>query len=158
MAMSGLTKECERCGGSLTDVGRCTVCGADQRQIEEVSSISLAEKMEDLLASKGKAQPKVPPGGAFLLNKGTEERYALSQSVSKIGRDQTNSVPLANDSYVSRHHAWILYIKGSYWVEDLGSTNGTLLNGELLNERRQIHNGDLLKLGRTELVFELDHS
>lgn len=158
MAMGGLTKECERCGGSLTDVGRCTVCGADQGQLDVASSISLAEKMEDLLALSGKAQPKMPPAGAFLLNKGTDERYPLTQSVSKIGRDQTNSIPLTKDSYISRHHAWILYIKGSYWVEDLGSTNGTLLNGELLSERRQIHSGDCLKLGRTELVFEMGHS
>jgi pSer/pThr/pTyr-binding forkhead associated (FHA) protein len=79
----------------------------------------------------------------------------LTQSVSKIGRDQTNSIALSKDSYISRHHAWILFIKGSYWVEDLGSTNGTLLNGELLSERKQMFPGDCLKLGRTELVFEL---
>jgi hypothetical protein len=153
--MSDVTTQCERCGGSLSEEGRCIVCGAEQRQIEAANARSLAERVEDLFTLPGKAQPKVPPAGAHLYNKGTDERFPLTQSVSKIGRDQTNSIALPKDSYISRHHAWVLFIKGSYWVEDLGSTNGTLLNGELLTERKQIFPGDCLKLGRTELIFEL---
>lgn len=155
MAMSGLTRECERCGGTVSDDGRCSVCGADQKPAEDPAFRgSLAEKMEGLLSLPGKAPAKLPTG-AVLINQGTSERYPLTQPVSKIGRDQTNSVALPKDNYISRHHAWILFIKGSYWVEDLGSTNGTLLNGEVLTERKQIFSGDRLKLGRTELVFEL---
>jgi pSer/pThr/pTyr-binding forkhead associated (FHA) protein len=44
-------------------------------------------------------------------------------------------------------------MQGAYWVEDLGSTNGTLLNGEILSERRQINPGDRITFGKTELVF-----
>lgn len=131
------------------------LCGAEQRQIEVANARSLAERVEDLFSLPGKAQPKAPPSGAHLVNKSTTESFPLTQSVSKIGRDQTNSIALPKDSYISRHHAWVLFIKGSYWVEDLGSTNGTLLNGELLTERKQIFPGDCLKLGRTELIFEL---
>jgi pSer/pThr/pTyr-binding forkhead associated (FHA) protein len=94
--------------------------------------------------------------GAMLVNKETNERYPLSQSVSKIGRDKANNISLNNDSYISRHHAWVLFIKGNYFVEDLGSTNGTLLNGEVLSERKQIFPGDRIKFGRTELVFEVN--
>ncbi len=93
--------------------------------------------------------------GAMLVNKETNERYPLSQSVSKIGRDKANNISLNNDSYISRHHAWVLFIKGNYFVEDLGSTNGTLLHGEVLSERKQIFPGDRIKFGRTELVFEI---
>ena len=78
------------------------------------------------------------------------------QSVSKIGRDQTNHIPLTNDHYISRNHAWVLQMQGGYWIEDLGSTNGTMLNGELLRERQQINAGDLLTLGKTELVFLME--
>ena len=93
---------------------------------------------------------------AALINKETNEQFPLTQSVSKVGRDKTNTISLYNDSYVSRHHAWILLIKGKYYVEDLGSTNGTLLNGEVLAERKQLSSGDQLKFGRTELLFELN--
>ncbi|HEY9869633.1 MAG TPA: FHA domain-containing protein [Candidatus Obscuribacterales bacterium] len=134
------------------------MCGAEQQAALDEEGKSFAERMEDLFSLPGKSAPKGPPAGAVLINKSTNERYPLTQSVSKIGRDQTNSVALTKDSYISRHHAWILFIKGSYWVEDLGSTNGTLLNGEILNERKQIFPGDCLKLGRTELLFELGQS
>jgi len=102
-----------------------------------------------------KNQKAIPLGGACLINKGTGEKFILSQSVLKIGRDDTNDLPLPADTYISRHHAWILYMRGAWWVEDLGSTNGTSLNGESLAERKQIVPGDLIKIGRTELLFEL---
>lgn len=106
------------------------------------------------LLSQPQAQAQMQ--GSMLVNKETNERYPLSQSVSKIGRDKANNISLNNDSYISRHHAWILFIKGSYFVEDLGSTNGTLLNGDVLSERKQIFPGDRIKFGRTELVFEVN--
>lgn len=99
--------------------------------------------------------PEISMQGARLVNKETNERYLLSQSVCKIGRDKANNISLQNDSYISRHHAWVLYIKGKYFVEDLGSTNGTLLNGDVLSERKQIFPGDRIKFGRTALVFEV---
>ncbi|MBX9693880.1 MAG: FHA domain-containing protein, partial [Cyanobacteria bacterium] len=58
--------------------------------------------------------------------------------------------------YISRHHAWVLQMQGGYYVEDLGSTNGTLVNGELLGERRQISPGDRITFGKTELIFVTD--
>jgi len=150
--MQYLTEKCERCGGAINNQGLCSMCGFNQRQ-HEAESNSLAAKMEGALAAPGQAQPAAPMVPAILVNKATNDRYALTQSVNKIGRDLTNSISLVGDSYISRHHAWVLYIKGSYWVEDLGSTNGTQLNGEVLNERRQLAPGDCLKLGRTELIF-----
>ncbi len=153
--MGDVTTQCESCGGALSEAGRCQECGSEQRQLEEDNERLMAAKVENLLGTPSAAALKTPPAGACLCNKGNQEQYSLSQSVSKIGRDQSNSIALPKDSYISRHHAWVLFIKGSYWVEDLGSTNGTLLNGELLTERRQIFPGDCLKLGRTELFFEL---
>lgn len=149
--MSDLRTQCRRCGGTLSEQGWCQICGTEQLEITDNIAIGDDPRFE----SGSQAATKQPPAGAQLFNKSTNERYPLSQSVSKIGRDQSNSIALPKDSYVSRHHAWVLFIKGSYWVEDLGSTNGTLLNGELLTERKQIFPGDCLKMGRTELIFEL---
>jgi pSer/pThr/pTyr-binding forkhead associated (FHA) protein len=143
---SGLTSKCERCGGSLSSTGQCASC------VSEGSPLDTRADIPAVVATRASAAQV----NAALVMRGTNERFQLTQSVSKIGRDQTNSIPLPKDSYISRHHAWVLFIKGSYWVEDLGSTNGTLLNGEVLNERKQIFPGDCLKLGRTELVFEMN--
>jgi len=68
------------------------------------------------------AKPIQASRPAFLYNKLTNERYPLQQSVSKIGRDQTNNISITNDHYISRHHAWVLQMQGGYWIEDLGST------------------------------------
>lgn len=143
-------KKCPRCGGLLSDAGQCGFCVP---QGSSVLTGSEGETMEQVLA---RTQAKAPSHGAMLVNKETNERYPLAQSVSKIGRDKANNISLHNDSYISRHHAWILFIKGNYFVEDLGSTNGTLLNGEVLSERKQIFPGDRIKFGRTELIFEMN--
>lgn len=135
----------------MNDQGACPYCAAES--MPQNGEDFKPETIEDILS---KSNLKAPSGLAILINKDTNERYPLTQSVSKIGRDKANTISLQNDSYVSRHHAWVLFIKGSYWVEDLGSTNGTLLNGEVLSERKQIFPGDRIKLGRTELVFELN--
>jgi pSer/pThr/pTyr-binding forkhead associated (FHA) protein len=118
---------------------------------------SLVDKMDEIYSRPLRnQQPKVVTAtGAFLINKHTKERHELGQTVCKIGRDTTNNIALPKDSYVSRHHAWILQIKGAYWVEDLGSTNGSQLNGEVLRERKQIFNGDQLRFGRTDMTFEV---
>lgn len=149
--MSGTSNKCARCGGAVNQDGACSHCIAEGAPANGAEPGS--ETIEHILS---KANLKTPSGLAILINKETNERYPLTQSVSKIGRDKANTISLHNDSYVSRHHAWVLFIKGSYWVEDLGSTNGTLLNGEVLSERKQIFPGDRIKLGRTELVFELN--
>lgn len=151
MAVSG-TRECARCGGMLAPDGRCSVCGES----------GMPENRPVQARSGGEVFPFNPRRdsgrlrSAFLFNKLTSERYPLSQSVSKIGRDETNNISITNDHYISRHHAWVLQMQGGFWVEDLGSTNGTLLNGDLLTERRQIFAGDRITFGKTELVFAVE--
>jgi hypothetical protein len=155
MSMSGT--ECTRCGGQLNQEGRCSVCGVTRE---------LSSSLRQASSSVGGGSPEVismplrkdskTSRPAFLFNKLTNESFPLTQSVSKIGRDQTNSISLAADHYISRHHAWVLQMQGGYWVEDLGSTNGTLLNGEVLNERKQIFPGDRITFGKTELVFVVE--
>ena len=145
--MSGTEQKCARCGGMVNASGHCSFCGPGHLS-------NLDSGMLSNLLTQSQAQPQTK--GAMLVNKDTNERYPLSQSVSKIGRDKANNISLNNDSYISRHHAWVLFIKGNYFVEDLGSTNGTLLNGDVLSERKQIFPGDHIKFGRTELVFEIN--
>ena len=142
-----MSSPCTRCGGTIGPSGRCAVCGQD-------TFTAQSDGGGGGDGARGGGAGKSRP--AFLFNKLTNERYPLNQSVSKIGRDQTNNISITNDHYISRHHAWVLQMQGGYYVEDLGSTNGTLVNGELLGERRQISPGDRITFGKTELIFVTD--
>jgi len=134
--------------------GTCTVCGVAGENSSGLSTAA-ATKSGDLYSIPNRKDSR-SGRPAYLINKVTNEKYPLTQSVSKIGRDQTNNISITTDHYVSRHHAWVLQMQGGYWVEDLGSTNGTLLNGEVLQERKQIFPGDRLTFGKTELVFAVE--
>jgi len=72
--------------------------------------------------------------------------YPLLEATT-FGRDTSNSIQLA-DSTASRKHARMRYWQGSWMVEDLGSANGIIFNGERV-EKASIKPGDSFKIGET---------
>jgi pSer/pThr/pTyr-binding forkhead associated (FHA) protein len=71
-----------------------------------------------------------------------------------IGRDQTCDLIL-DEKTVSAEHARLSYHHGNWWVEDLHSRNGTLLNLELVNTPAVLTSGDELQLGQVMLQIEI---
>jgi pSer/pThr/pTyr-binding forkhead associated (FHA) protein len=71
-----------------------------------------------------------------------------------VGRSTDNTIALDGDEFASGHHARIESQRDGVWLLDLGSTNGTFVNGERVEGRRQLHRGDLVQIGDTELRFE----
>jgi pSer/pThr/pTyr-binding forkhead associated (FHA) protein len=70
-----------------------------------------------------------------------------------VGKSSANLVVLKDDSTVSRFHA-VLENLGSAWsVRDVGSRNGTYLNGERISAERVLRSGDELRVGNSRLVF-----
>lgn len=76
--------------------------------------------------------------------------YELGDQVT-IGRAQGSSIVL-DDTYASQEHASIYGSEGSFLVEDLGSTNGTYVNGRKISYPLELRPGDRVKIGKT--VFE----
>ncbi len=72
-----------------------------------------------------------------------------------LGRGDHAAIRL-EDPFASARHARIYEQAGSVVVEDLGSTNGTYLNEELLETPRPLHPGDHVRIGDSEFVFEVD--
>ena len=70
-----------------------------------------------------------------------------------IGRQETNDLSLALDPTVSNQHARILRDGTNYWLEDLGSRNGTFLSDERISSRVLIGPGILFFVGQTCLEF-----
>lgn len=77
--------------------------------------------------------------------------YPLSLNVTSIGRSPDNDIRVAK-SAVSRKHAKVVFGPQGYTVIDLGSENGTFVNGERISEKL-LKNGDRILIGPTEFVF-----
>jgi pSer/pThr/pTyr-binding forkhead associated (FHA) protein len=76
------------------------------------------------------------------------ERERLS-----VGRLAGCEVALTWDSEVSRAHALLEQAGGAWTVEDRGSSNGTLVNAARINGPHVLRDGDIVKIGRTQLIF-----
>jgi len=77
--------------------------------------------------------------------------YALDTDQISIGRDSTNEITV-NDAEVSRRHSRLTFQGGKYVLEDMGSTNGTYVNGQRLTGPRVLKSGEVISLGE-QIVF-----
>ncbi|MDP1824530.1 MAG: GGDEF domain-containing protein [Archangium sp.] len=79
-------------------------------------------------------------------------KFDLTTEETLIGRTSKADIQVDQDS-VSRHHAKIRVDGTRITVEDMGSTNGTIVNDEHIEETLRLRNGDLVKIGRTIFKF-----
>jgi adenylate cyclase len=82
---------------------------------------------------------------------GTTRTVPIEKTTTSIGREKDNDVILS-DRTISRHHARITITKEGYILTDLGSYNGTIVNGNPI-QRIVLKNNDTIKLGPKSLVF-----
>ena len=82
------------------------------------------------------------------------DELTLNSSALLLGRGSDNDVNLARDEYASSKHARVEPRRDGVWVEDIGSTNGTYLNGIKLTRARKLTPGDVVRVGETELRYE----
>ncbi|MFZ5438403.1 MAG: diguanylate cyclase [Myxococcota bacterium] len=81
------------------------------------------------------------------------KKYALVDDEEfTIGRDEKNFIVCDMDN-VSRRHAAVINRAGKFYVNDLGSTNGTYLNDEEIREEQPLRSGDLVKIGSAIFKF-----
>lgn len=83
---------------------------------------------------------------------GLGQQYDLSDTVVDIGRQEECVISIPS-SKVSRRHASVQRVLGRYTVTDLGSTNGTFLNGRRLDKAEQLKDGDKIKVGELVLKY-----
>jgi hypothetical protein len=82
------------------------------------------------------------------------ERHQLNSAPLTIGRGQDNDVALDDDDFASTQHARVEPRRDGVWLEDIGSTNGTFLNGAQVTRPRRLTPGDVIRVGETDLRFE----
>lgn len=89
----------------------------------------------------------------MLYGEGQELIFPIRKNSTTIGRDIDNDIVL-RDEKISKKHATVLADENSLWIEDLTSKNGVYVNGERIAGRKQLNNGNLIKLGFTIFRFE----
>ncbi len=140
----GAPGTCFRCGAANAPENRfCTACGYD------------------LSGTRGQVDRFLAPNGRPLHCRLTVRTgpmvgnvYVLHQDVTTVGRTTENDVTIVDWS-VSRHHARLVFHQGQWFAEDLGSANGTYVNGELVRAPVLLTPGCEMRLGDDVLTFDL---
>jgi len=82
------------------------------------------------------------------------EEFPLNSAPLTVGRGGQNDLVLAGDDFASARHARIELRGDGVWVQDLESTNGTFVNGSRVAGAQRLDQGDVLRVGETDLRVE----
>ena len=117
-------------------------------------SFILAPQQPDAAGLREQRSPKL---GKLVVVKSPaldeKSEFAIDSAAITIGRGSQNTIPLEDD-FASASHAVVEPRQDGVWLEDVGSTNGTYLNGVKLSRPRKLTPGDLLRVGETDFRFE----
>jgi len=80
-------------------------------------------------------------------------RFALQANRTTVGKAAENDIPLAGDARASHLHAILERFPAGWCVTDLGSSNGTWVNGERIWSSHRLRHGDEIRVGQTRLIF-----
>jgi pSer/pThr/pTyr-binding forkhead associated (FHA) protein len=85
---------------------------------------------------------------------GVGDEFELDSSPLTVGRAAQNDVSIDGDEFASARHVRVEPRRDGVWVSDVGSTNGTYVNGVRIDRPRKLVQGDVVRVGETELRFE----
>ena len=106
------------------------------------------------VSGAARRRARAPRGASARCSRSAARRLLLPPGGGTIGRSRDCDVVL-DDAGISRRHAEIRPGPDGWTVEDLGSTNGVLVNGRSVRGAQPLAPGDRVELGSTEIVFEL---
>jgi hypothetical protein len=120
-------------------------------------TVSPAPDATGFHAAAGFAEAPRGPDGWLIVERGggleRDQRFDLIGGLS-IGRSKEADVRI-DDRYASSLHARVFSREGRFFVEDMSSTNGTLLNGATLQGEADLIDGDTIQIGDTIFRFEV---
>jgi type II secretory pathway predicted ATPase ExeA len=151
---SGVDVLCQLSLLLLRQLGRDRVDEAVARQATAILVARQSAKLEEKNTAETDEQPEVPPQGYLLISRGGKvfNRMTLGQR-TLLGRSEHNDVWLPSP-YLSRHHAAIVGTPQGYYVVDLNSMNGLLLNGRQV-ERAVLCDQDVLTIGPFRMKVQI---
>jgi hypothetical protein len=82
------------------------------------------------------------------------DEFELDSRPLTVGRGTQNDVSIDGDEFASARHVRIEPRRDGVWVSDIGSTNGTYVNGVRIDRPRKLARGDVVRVGETELRYD----
>jgi FHA domain len=82
------------------------------------------------------------------------EEYEIDSAPITVGRGGQNDIAIDGDEFASARHVRFEPRRDGVWVTDLGSTNGTYVNGVRIDGARRLSPGDVVRVGETDLRFD----
>ncbi len=149
---------CPQCGAANPDDHRfCKDCGGALMP-ETHGEVDDDTIIIQLLERRGAPHPTSERIARLwlldLTGEHVERVYELSDEQVTVGRRDDCTVCLPGNT-ISRRHAQVRHLDGQYLLTDLGSTNGTLLNGEALVGEEQLRDRDEIGVGIYKLIFRV---
>jgi pSer/pThr/pTyr-binding forkhead associated (FHA) protein len=132
-------------------------------RIVRTASRDLRAPQETFLLRPGEAAAaglgrKEPAGGRLVVLKSPALENGFTRTFDSapvtVGRTRQCDLTIAKDEFASGRHARFEPRRDGIWVEDVGSTNGTFVNGIRLTRPRRLTPGDVVRIGETDLRFE----
>jgi pSer/pThr/pTyr-binding forkhead associated (FHA) protein len=163
---------CSQCGSQNSDNARfCSQCGTplapptepEGEQVPDDATATItfgapakpeSDERTSLNAADAAAVDALPAGSALLVvqrGPGAGSRYLLDTDLSTVGRHPESDIFL-DDITVSRRHVEFRRDDGTFRVHDVGSLNGTYLNGDRVDDA-ELQNGDEVRIGKFRLIF-----
>jgi DNA-binding winged helix-turn-helix (wHTH) protein len=102
------------------------------------------------------SEQRAATAGAHHILYGLQD-FILAPGDNVIGRSGDAAVRIRSDD-VSRHHARVVISSDHARIEDLGSRNGTIVNGQRIQQPRELNDGDEIVIGGAKLVFQISRA
>lgn len=116
-----------------------------------IQEIELVKELTQDIIDHLKKIPRDKSGIMVIKGPNIGDKFYLTEEKFTIGRSVDSDI-LLDDITVSRQHAIIERQNKAYIMRDLGSLNGTYINGEIINESK-LNNGDKLQIGKYVFLF-----
>jgi pSer/pThr/pTyr-binding forkhead associated (FHA) protein len=130
------------------------------RVIRTVAAENRAPSLQESFIMRpvaGQAAP-APVGGRLVVEESpalaSGEELAIDSVPVTVGRGSQNDLAIEDDEFASARHVRFEPRRDGVWVQDLGSTNGTFVNGIRIDGARRLVPGDVVRVGETELRFD----
>ncbi len=150
-------EKCSNCGAE-NPVGAelCQQCGVEIMAIAQTTpEIDLfGATMVDMEAPE--LEETIPTASLTLKSGRFSGRVYPLKKNQTLGREKCEII--LRDSHMSRQHANIKYLDGKFLLIDLGSANHTFVNDEMVQAPRTLQDGDVISMGNTDLLFNLDEA